>query len=128
MDKIKGFISGCFDGFHKGHQHILSEIKKDCTKLVVAINSDDYIRNFKKREPLQDINQRVQNLINFGVDKIEVIYDNPLQTILKEKPNVIYVGDDYVTEEIVGYPECLEWEGEIRIIKRIGGYSTTKMI
>ena len=52
MAKI-GFVNGCYDLFHEGHQSMLRECIRNCDHLVIAMNSDRYCRKKKgKNRPL----------------------------------------------------------------------------
>jgi len=45
------FTNGCFDVLHKGHRYILEEaakLKGEYGLLIVAINSDGYVRKNKR--------------------------------------------------------------------------------
>ena len=120
--------SGCFLHLHKGHIHILSEIKKSCNYLVVCLNNDEYLSR-KKRQPIISYDLRKADLIKTGVvDEVIEIDDSPIEVIKMIKPDVIMVGSDYTKETTVGYPECLKWGGEIKIVERLGNLSTTEII
>tara|TARA_B110000285_G_C15051310_1_gene577145 strand:- start:855 stop:1259 length:405 start_codon:yes stop_codon:yes gene_type:complete len=124
---IAGFIAGCFDGFHEGHQYILKTAMEQCDILHVALNSDRYIIK-NKRLLLSCIDERKNKIRNFGVNEIHsFIEDSPIDLINKIKPKIIFVGDDYPLEKVVGHKECKYWGGEVRIIKRIPGFSSTNI-
>lgn len=127
MRKI-GFISGCFDAFHWGHSYILNKMREDCDYIVVALNDDDYIRRHK-REPIVDEEERKNELYIFGVDEVVIFCeDSPIKIIKTIQPDIIYVGGDYTLDKVVGWPECEEWGGKVKIIERVGDYSTTNLI
>lgn len=42
-----GFVNGCFDLFHAGHQSMLFECTRNCDYLIVAVNSDASVRRLK---------------------------------------------------------------------------------
>ena len=121
-----GFIAGCFDGFHLGHQYILREARKRCSELHVAINYDKYIIKYKG-SLLTPLKERRAKLLDYGVNHVHSFYRNPIYLIKKIRPKVIFVGDDYEIEDIVGYEECKLWGGKVQIIKRIPGFSSTKI-
>ena len=127
-----GFIAGCFDGpdgFHDGHLHLLNEARKYCSKLRVAINSDNYIRDQKNREPLCSVFMRASKLQLSGlVSSVHIFYSNPIDFILEFKPDYIFVGSDYKIEDVVGYEESKKWGGEVILIDRLPNISTTEII
>lgn len=127
----KAFIAACFDNLHFGHLHLLKEAKKLADFLVIGINTDEYIKNKKGNDrPIDNINIRINKLCNTGLVDIVQVFDgdSPLKLIKKIKPDYILVGDDYKLDQVIGYPECLEWGGQVKIIKRIDNISTTNLI
>ena len=124
------FCAGCFDGsyLHDGHKHLISRMVESSNYQVIAINSDDYIRRHK-REPICQQDERKNRLLKLGLDEVVIFNeDSPIQIIKTIEPQNIFVGDDYTLDRVAGYPECKEWGGEVRIISRINGISTTKII
>jgi rfaE bifunctional protein nucleotidyltransferase chain/domain len=123
------FISGGFDLLHKGHLYILSEARRLGDRLVVATNHDAYFARKGPGRPVDTLAKRMENLFATGlVDEVHAIEDSPLDLIMRLKPDIIAVGDDYTPDRIVGATECRAWNGRIEIIKRIPGYSTTDII
>lgn len=129
MKKI-AFISGVFDGCHKGHLYILAEMRKLAPYVVVSINSDAYARRKGPGRPLNKLEDRRAALYASGlVDEVIVIEDSPLEVIKMLKPDLICVGRaDYKPEQVVGYKECPEWGGQIVIIPEDLGITTTQMV
>lgn len=126
---MTGFISGCFDNLHPGHIHILSEAKKRCKYLYVALNTDKHIETAKRRKPMRGLVERVSDLNKTGLaDKIFIFDgDSPLHLIKRFKPNIIFVGDDYTIDRVVGAEEIKEWAGSVVFIPRIPGHSSTEI-
>jgi cytidyltransferase-like protein len=56
-----GFTCGCFDGLHAGHKHLLREAARLCDYLVVAVNSDEWCREWKGPErPIIRLEDRIE--------------------------------------------------------------------
>jgi len=128
MDKPKiGFIAGCFDRFHEGHEFIISEAKKYCDRLYVGLNIDKYIIEKKGRKPYS-WDKRARELEKRGAWAVLPFYSNPIDIILNHKPDYIFVGDDYTETQVIGAKECVEWGGRVIIIPRIPNISTTNII
>lgn len=122
------FIAGGFDLLHIGHLHLLKEASK-LAPLYIGLNHDAYFKKKGPNRPVDSYAKRQKNLLDTGyVSAVFQIEDSPLELILRIRPDYIVVGDDYAPEQVVGFEECKKWGGEIIIIPRIGGHSTTKII
>lgn len=92
-----GYTQGVFDMFHVGHLNLINTAKEHCDYLIVGINSDMLVQNYKKKTPVINENERrliVSNLKN--VD--EVIITNTLDKVSIAKEfslDVIFIGDDW---------------------------------
>lgn len=53
-----GIVASCFDLFHAGHILMLMEAKKECDRLVVALQSDPTIDRPEKNKPVQGLYER----------------------------------------------------------------------
>ena len=129
--KIIGFTNGCFDLIHKGHLHLLKMCKAQCDYLIVAINSDNSIRELKgKDRPINNEAIRVEDLSKIDIVDAIVIFseDNPLRLIKAIKPNKLFKGSDYINKEIVGQNFILDNGGKVYLIDLLDGYSTTNII
>ena len=51
------YIIGVFDLFHTGHVELLRRAKELGDKLVVAINSDDIVEQYKRRPFIDEENK-----------------------------------------------------------------------
>ena len=58
-----GFTNGCFDYLHPGHISLFDQAKQKCSKLIVAVNSDNsVVKNKGPLRPKQKLNTRLQIL------------------------------------------------------------------
>lgn len=55
-----GYVSGVFDLFHIGHINMFKRAKEQCDYLIVAVTSDEYVRERKKREPFIPFDERLE--------------------------------------------------------------------
>ncbi len=124
------FTSGCFDLLHDGHRHLLWIMQGLADVIHVAVNSDDYVRRRKGREPIHSAQERMASLRSTGlVDELSCFdEDGPLALILRIRPDYIVVGDDYAMDQIVGAKECEEWDGVVVRVPRLPGISTTEIL
>jgi D-beta-D-heptose 7-phosphate kinase/D-beta-D-heptose 1-phosphate adenosyltransferase len=119
-----GFVNGCFDVIHPGHFHLLREARKQCDRLVVAVNSDASVRRLKgDRRPVQAAETRSAVLIALRwVDLVAVFdEDTPLELIEAVRPDVIFKGSDYTIETTVG----ANLVDEVVFVPLLPGHSTT---
>jgi len=117
--------NGCFDGLHPGHLFILGFAKAHGDKLVVGINSDEYILKHKHRQPIP-AEERANALMELGcVDSVIVFYeDDPREFIRRIRPAVHCIGVEYegrAVEESV----CRELGVRLVYVPRVGKWSST---
>ena len=90
-----------FDPLHAGHVEILKIAKSECDYLIVAVGTDDYIREHKKHEPLLSYDDRscVVDAIKY-VDRV-VATDNHDKMAMYEKYHFdkLFVGWDHKSDE-----------------------------
>ena len=92
-----GYTQGTYDLFHVGHLNLLENAKKNCDYLIVGINSDKLVKEYKnKTVNIHDIDRaRIVNAIK-SVDKVYII--NTLDKVEVSKYinfDVIFIGDDW---------------------------------
>jgi glycerol-3-phosphate cytidylyltransferase-like family protein len=126
------FCSGVFDAPpdncpHQGHLYILQQMRLKVGpegQVIVALNPDSYIVQKKGREPLSNWLHRRDCLLKTGlVDKVYVSDDGLYELIKKLKVDLIFVGDDYSKERVIGNSLA-----EVVIISRLPNISTSEII
>ncbi len=61
MTKYKvGYTQGTYDLFHVGHLNLLKNAKKNCDYLIVGINSDKLVHEYKHKNPIIPEQERLQ--------------------------------------------------------------------
>jgi len=122
------FVNGCFDILHPGHIKMFEHARSLGTKLTVAIDSDEKVKQMKgDSRPIN--NQDDRKFILEAIRHIdEVIIFNSkdeLQELVKKiKPAIMMVGSDYKGKEVVGS----DYAKEVRFFNKVRGYSTSKII
>ena len=121
-------ITGCFDILHIGHIRLLRFAKSLDAKIIIAIDSDEKVRNDKgNMRPFNNQKDRQEFLESInGVDKVIVFFDEEdLERICKEiNPEYRLVGSDWRGKKIVGEQYCKQ----VLYYDRIPNYSTTKIL
>src|SRR5690554_699365 len=106
MKKYKiGYTQGTFDALHYGHVNLLRQAKEHCDYLIVGVNNDALVLDYKKTKTIiEDIHRAsIVESIRY-VD--EVVICDTLDKIVQhnKKPyDVIFIGDD--------------WKGNLRWMK-----------
>lgn len=98
MKKYKvGFTQGTFDSLHYGHINLLKNAKEHCDYLIVGVNSDNLVKEYKKTNTIISTNDRV-NIVKAIRYVDEVIVTETLDKnihLSKLNFNVIFIGDDW---------------------------------
>ena len=119
--------NGCFDGLHPGHFFFLGYCSAHGDRLVVGINSDDYIVKHKRDNPIP-AQQRKRALLDIGFITKVVVFDedNPIEFLKREKPDVHCIGMEYkgkAPEE----PYCKANGIKVVYVPRIRGWSSSAL-
>ena len=121
-------VNGTFDILHRGHLELLDYAKSCGSHLVVAIDTDERVKELKgESRPVNSQYDRKFHLEMLKpVDKV-VLFNSKeeLIEIIKDyQPDIMVKGSDYKGRSVVGetyVPQVIYYE-------RIGAYSTTKTI
>ena len=121
-----GFTCSTFDLFHAGHILMLEEAKKQCSYLIVGLQTDPTIDRPEKNKPVQGVFERwVQLEACKYVDKvIPYATEKELKDILLSYPiDVRIIGDEYAIKPFTGQ----ELDIELYFNKRKHSFSTTEL-
>lgn len=132
MKKYKiGYTQGTYDLFHIGHLNLLNNAKKQCDYLIVGVNSDELVMQYKNKKTTINEQDRaaIVNAIK-GVDKVIITKTLDKKMIRNQiKFDAIFIGDDWKgnerwkrTEE-----ELKEFNTEVVYLPHTEGISTTKI-
>ena len=128
--KIVGFTSGCFDILHFGHLHVLQEAKKHCDVLIVAVNTNDSVRQLKGiYRPINDATDRAALIA--GLKPVDYVIYNPglnNNLLIKMlKPDVYVKSGEYETTS-TSAEIITEQGGKNVFIPVLPGYSSSKIM
>lgn len=129
--KIVVFTNGCFDLLHGGHIHLFNMAKKQGDVLVVAVNDDASIREFKGvSRPIFALAERLEILE--ALEAIDYLapfsQSTPQRLIEKLLPDVLVKGGDWAPNEVVGKPEVEADGGRVQIVPYLNGHSSTRIL
>lgn len=97
-----GFICGFFDLLHDGHIDILKKAKENCEYLIVAVGTDEFMRQRKQRETILSYDQRVEivKAIRYVDEVVEETNLDKIGAYEKYHFDVMFAGDDHLNEPI----------------------------
>ncbi len=98
MKKYKiGFVQGTFDLFHIGHLNLLENAKKHCDYLIVGVNTDELVLEYKNKKPVIPFEERLRIVGALKcVDKaVKMENRDKIEALKKYKFNAIFMGDDW---------------------------------
>ena len=123
--------NGCFDILHAGHVAYLSKAAELGDRLIVAVNSDNSVKQLKGADrPINGVMQRMAVLsalesVDWVVDFSE---ETPARLIGQCLPDFLVKGGDYRVEEIAGGEAVLKNGGKVQVLELVDGLSTSSVI
>lgn len=102
MKKYKiGYTQGVYDMFHIGHLNLINHAKEYCDYLIVGVNADNLVQNYKYKTPV--INEKERQII---ISNIKAVDDCIIVTTLDKVEiwnqihfDAIFIGDDWKGNE-----------------------------
>jgi D-beta-D-heptose 7-phosphate kinase / D-beta-D-heptose 1-phosphate adenosyltransferase len=126
-----GFTNGCFDILHPGHVSLLAFARRQCDRLIVALNTDESVARLKgPTRPVNNLAQRaaVMSAIRHVDAVVAFGEETPLELITALVPDVLVKGADYTVENIVGADIVQSAGGRVVLAELVPGQSTTGII
>lgn len=123
-------LNGSFDLMHAGHLHIIYEAAKQADKLIVALNSDSSIKQYKSiHRPIIPLKYRLEMMAALGFVDYVTWFDetDPRDLLSRIKPDVHVNGADYGEN-------CIEAEvvkqngGRLHLVDLVPSLSTTEIL
>ena len=92
-----GYTQGVFDMFHIGHLRLINRAAEYCEKLIVGVNSDILVKDYKKKTPVICENDRAEIVRNLkAVDQVEIVTTLDKVALWKLfQFEAIFIGDDW---------------------------------
>jgi len=125
------FTNGCFDIIHPGHIFILEQAKAKGDILIVGLNSDSSIKNFKSSDrPICNQDDRAYVLAALTCVDYIIIFDEdtPEKLIIDITPDILVKGKDYEGKEIAGSKHMIDNDKKIELVDIIEGKSTSHIV
>ena len=98
MKKYKiGYTQGTYDLFHIGHLNLLENAKKQCEYLIVGVNKDNLVKEYKNKIPIipEEERKRIIEALSIVDEVILVDTLDKIEILKKKHFDIIFVGDDW---------------------------------
>lgn len=125
------FTNGCFDILHVGHIRYLQEARELGDYLVVAINSDESVRQLKgSPRPFVTQDERAEMLAALeSVDYVTIYDELTAEAVIRLlRPEIYVKGGDYKPDTIVESPVVRSYGGQVVTVTLVQGRSTTRLV
>lgn len=118
--KKVGFTSGAYDLIHSGHIASLDKAKQECDILIIGLNTDKSIKQYKdERKPL--LSQDIRQIILAGLESVDYVFLfdelNNNKNIELIQPNYYIKGPDYKTKKMTSASIVKKYGGEVKIVE-----------
>jgi glycerol-3-phosphate cytidylyltransferase len=103
MEQFKTvYTGGTFDLFHSGHVNFLRQCKKIGERVVVSLNTDEFIKKYKGKPPIMSYEERAEIL--WGCRYVDLVIPNTggqdsKPAILQVYPDFIVIGSDWACKD-----------------------------
>ena len=96
MYKI-GYTQGVFDMFHVGHLNLINNAKAQCERLIVGVNSDELVQQYKHKTTVINEKDRAEIIRNLrAVDDVIIVDTLDKVEIYKtHRFDAVFIGDDW---------------------------------
>ena len=98
MKKYKvGYTQGVYDMFHIGHLNLLNNARNLCEHLIVGVNSDELVTQYKHKLPVIPEEERRLIVANIkAVDACEIVDTlDKVENYKRFHYDAVFIGDDW---------------------------------
>jgi glycerol-3-phosphate cytidylyltransferase len=101
LNKLRVYTGGTFDLFHAGHVNLLRKCRQ-LGRVVVALNTDEFIYHYKGKTPVCSFEERAEVL--WACRYVDEVVENiggadSKVTIDEVKPDIIAIGTDWARKD-----------------------------
>lgn len=123
-------LNGSFDLLHAGHLHIIFEASQVGDLLIVALNTDRSIQEYKSPlRPIIPLEYRLQMMAALGFVDYVTWFDetDPIKILNVIKPDIHVNGAEY-GENCIEADTVHKHGGKIHIVQLVPGLSTSQIV
>lgn len=98
MKKYKiGYTQGVYDMFHIGHLNLINRAKAQCDHLIVGVNADALVVEYKHKVPVINERDRAEIIRNLkAVDEAVIVHTlDKVDALERFHFDAIFIGDDW---------------------------------
>ena len=127
-------VGGCFDLIHFGHLQFLKKAKSSGEFLIVVLESDEFVNNNKRKDPIHTQDERAEILSS--LESVDLVVKIPyfstneeyFEMVKKIKPDIVAVTEGDV--QLANKKKQIEdIGGELKVVTPLlKKYSTRKII
>jgi glycerol-3-phosphate cytidylyltransferase len=129
------YTGGTFDLFHYGHINFLQKCRMISDEVIVSLNTDEFIFEYKGNTPVMTYEERKKSLLSCPyVDRVipNIGGKDSRVSILEINPDIVAIGDDWAKKDYYKQMSFTqEWLDEHNIvlvyIPYTQGISTTEI-
>jgi glycerol-3-phosphate cytidylyltransferase len=129
------YVGGTFDCFHPGHVKLLENAKNIADEVIVAVNSDEFVKFYKKRLPIMNQHERlimVQSCKYTSEAFIMESFEKQPEYIINYNVDYILHGDDWTGDSLleqlnINHKFLLDNNIEMKYVPYTKGISTTNI-
>ncbi len=110
-----GLTNGVFDLLHEGHLGLISQARKVCDRLIVAVNGDQSVERLKGKVPAQHEATRSNIMASLSAVALVVVFqeETPIPLLRAVQPDILIKGGNYSPGEVVGADVVEAYGGRI---------------
>ncbi len=107
-------VGGCFDLIHYGHLQFLKKAKKQGDFLIVALESDEFIKKNKRKEPIHSQDERAEILANLEV--VDLVIKLPLFNKDEDYLQLVKTVSPQIIAITKGDPQMINKKNQAKLI------------
>ncbi|QSX09591.1 adenylyltransferase/cytidyltransferase family protein [Alkalibacter rhizosphaerae] len=108
-----GYTTGVFDLFHIGHLNLIKNAKALCDHLIVGVNTDELVKEYKGKVPVISFEQRLEIIgsIKYVDEAIAQTNLDKLEAWKTLHFDALFQGDDWK-----GHPRYIKTEADLKTV------------
>ncbi len=126
-----GYTQGVYDMFHVGHLNLLKRAKEQCDFLIVGVNSDELVEQYKHKKTVIGEKERLEIVSNIkAVDDAFLVQTLDKVEVLKHKEyNAIFIGSDWENTDrwIQTRKDLMKYGVEVVFLPYTEGVTSTEL-